>query len=129
MPILYAASRTFDLYIDEIGAHGVADPDQFIMSNRSGYLWKSGLPYPEWDALFDQWKQTTDIDSRKQVSFQMQDLFNRQPTSIALYYPEQNWAYRPAAYDQWAESRGFGIVHKWSFLPPAAREGTVLPSH
>jgi peptide/nickel transport system substrate-binding protein len=122
----YASARTFDIFINEIGAHGVADPDQFIMSNRSGYLWKAGVPYPEWDALFEQWKQTTDIDSRKQASFRMQALFNTQPTSIAVYYPEQNWAYRPAAYDQWAESPGFGIVHKWSLLPPAAREGAVL---
>jgi ABC-type transport system substrate-binding protein len=37
-------TRDFDLAIGEIGAHGVADPTQFIMSHRSGYLWPGGAP-------------------------------------------------------------------------------------
>lgn len=45
------------------------------------------------DALIGQWKQETTIEGRKQISFQMQELFNKQPTSLAVYYPEQNWAY------------------------------------
>ena len=114
-------SRAFDIYMAEAGAHAVADPDQFIMSHRSGNLWKSGKPYPEWDALFEQWKSTTDIESRKQVSFRMQELYNKQPTSIPLYNPATMWAYRPSAYDQWQEQRGYGIVNKWSLLPAAAQ--------
>jgi peptide/nickel transport system substrate-binding protein len=119
-------SRAFDVYMAEAGAHAVADPDQFIMSHRSGNLWKTGKPYPEWDALFEQWKATTDIESRKQVSFRMQALYNTQPTSIPIYYPATTWAYRPSAYDQWDEQRGYGIVNKWSFLPAAARVGAVV---
>jgi peptide/nickel transport system substrate-binding protein len=53
-------------------------------------------------------------------------LFNKQPTAIPLYYPIFTFAYRPAAYDRWAESPGFGIVNKWSFLPDAARAGAVI---
>lgn len=119
------SSRDFDLALGDIGPHGVADPDQFIMSHRSGYLWSPKLPYPEFERLFEAWRQTTTVEARKQVSFQMQELFNRQPTSIALWYPEENWAFRPKAFDRWAESPGYGIVHKWSFLPKDVRRGAV----
>ena len=121
-------NRAFDVYISEIGPHGVADPDQLIMSHRSGYMWKAGRPYPEYDTLFEEWKKTTNVESRKQVMFKIQELHNRQPTSVPLYYPATTYAYRPSAYDQWEEVRGFGIVHKWSLLPAAARTGVTVTS-
>jgi peptide/nickel transport system substrate-binding protein len=121
-------TRQFDTYITSNGPHGVADPDMFIMGQMSGNLWKPGIPYPALDALIDEWKKTTDVASRKQVSFRMQELFARQPTAIPLYYPTSTFAYRAAAYDHWAESPGFGIVHKWSFLPDKARAGAVIAS-
>lgn len=116
-------SRDFDLTISDIGAHGVADPTQFIMSHRSGYLWQAGLEYPEWDALFERWKATTTVAERTAVLFEMQELFNRQPTSIPLYYADEYWAFRPGSFDGWVESPGLGIVHKWSFLPRSASSG------
>lgn len=112
-------SREFDLLIGSIGPHGVADPTQFIMSHRSGYLWRAPkLPYPEWDALFERWKSTSTNADRLAVLQQMQTLFNRQPTSIPLYYPDEHWAFQADAFAGWVESPGFGIVHKWSLLPP-----------
>ncbi len=111
-------SRDFDLSVGEIGPHGVADPTQFIMSHRSGYLWQAPkLPYPEWDALFEEWKATTNVEVRTAVLFRMQELFNKQPTSIPLFYPDEHWAFRPGSYDGWVETPGYGIVHKWSLLP------------
>ncbi len=113
-----STSRDFDFTVGEIGPHGVADPTQFIMSHRSGYLWQAPkVPYPEWDALFERWKATTTIPERTAVMFEMQELFNRQPTSIPLYYPDEHYAFRPGSFSGWAESPGFGIIHKWSFLP------------
>jgi peptide/nickel transport system substrate-binding protein len=119
-------SRQFDFYLTLNGPHGVADPDMFVMMHMSGTLWRHGIPYPALDALVDEWMKTTDVESRKQVSFRMQELFSRQPTGISLYYPVSTFAYRRAAYDNWAESPGFGIVHKWSFLPASARVGAVI---
>ncbi len=111
-------SRDFDLSLSTIGAHGVADPTQFIMSHRSGYLWRApDLVYPEWDALSEEWKASTTVEGRTEVLFEMQELFNRQPTSIPLAYPDEHWAFRPDAFDGWVESPSYGIVHKWSFLP------------
>ncbi len=111
-------SRQFDAHIHVITAHGVADPTQFIMSHRSGYLWDAPeIPYPAWDVLHERWRQTPTLDERTRILFEMQELFNRQPTAIPLYYPEVSYAVRPGAYDGWATSPGYGIVHKWSLLP------------
>ena len=124
-----STSRDFDLQVSSITAHGVADPTQFIMSHRSGYLWDAPeLPYPQWDALFDRWKATTTVEARREVAFEMQRMFNEQPTSIPLYYPDEYWAFRPEAFAGWAESPGFGIVHKWSLLPRdvAVRAGAIV---
>ncbi|MFT4921654.1 MAG: peptide/nickel transport system substrate-binding protein [Haloarculaceae archaeon] len=121
-------SRNFDMYISSITPHGVADPDQFVMSHRSGYLWDKDIPYPAWDELFEEWKQTATVEARKEVLFEMQELFNSQPTSLPLWYPEPRFAFRPAEHDRWAESPGFGIHHKWSLLPAGAREETVTDS-
>ncbi|MDP8929505.1 MAG: ABC transporter substrate-binding protein, partial [Actinomycetota bacterium] len=111
-------SRQFDAYVNVITAHGVADPTQFIMSHRSGYLWDAPeIPYPAWDSLYERWRQAATLDERTKILFEMQELFNRQPTAIPLYYPEVSYAVRPASYDGWVTSPGYGIVHKWSFLP------------
>lgn len=123
-----STSREFDLQISSITAHGTADPTQFIMSHRSGYLWDApNLPYPEWDELYERWAATTTISDRRDVAFEMQQMFNRQPTSIPLYYPDEYWAFRPDAFAGWVESPGFGIVHKWSLLPrDVARDAQAI---
>lgn len=111
-------SRNFDLYINQITAHGVASPTQFIMSHFSGYLWNlPETPYPEFRALLQKWKNATTVEARTRLLFRMQELFNRQPTAIPLHYPAGHVAFRSGAYGKWAESPGYGIVHKWSLLP------------
>ncbi len=114
-----STSRDYDMLVGSIGPHGAADPTQFIMSHRSGYLWDAPeIPYPEFDALFEDWSATTTVEDRLEVLQEMQTLFNAQPTSIPLYYPDEYWAFRPDSFAGWVESPGFGIVHKWSLLPP-----------
>ncbi|MBD7938981.1 ABC transporter substrate-binding protein [Cytobacillus sp. Sa5YUA1] len=124
-PATYTAAVSeddFESYVSLIGPHGVADPDQFIMSHRSSYLWTKDLPYPEMDELVSNWMNATTIEERKAISFDMQTLYNEQPTAIALYYPEEIYAYNADVYDQYVESLGFGIINKFSFLPEEARE-------
>ena len=101
----------------------------FVLGLEGGHLAKPHVPYPGLHSLLDAWKQAADTESRKQVSFKMQELFNREPTAIPLYYETSTFAYRPAAYDNWVESPGFGIVHKWSLLPAQARAGAVVTTH
>lgn len=118
-PTTFAAAsneKNYDMYVSLIGPHGAADPDQFIMSNRSGYLWMKGVAYPEMDALQKEWEEANTAEARKEVSFKMQTLYNAQPTAISLYYPEQVYAYNANSYSGYVESLGFGIINKYSFL-------------
>jgi peptide/nickel transport system substrate-binding protein len=73
------------------------------------------------DGLIAKWKRTNTVESRRSAGFEIQTLFNQRPTSIALYYPEERWAVRPAVFNGWTGSPAYGIFHKWSFLPADAR--------
>jgi len=115
----------FETYVSLIGPHGVADPDQFIMSHRASYLWTKDLEYPEMDALIADWMAATTIEDRKQISFDMQTLYNEQPTAIALYYPEEIYAYNNEVYDRYVESLGYGVINKFSFLPTETQEAAA----
>ncbi len=117
-----SSESNYELTISLIGPHGVADPDQFIMSHRSGYLWSKEKEYPEMDALIKKWMAANTIDDRKLISFDMQTQYNSQPTSIALYYPEEIYAYNASVYDKYVESLGYGIVNKFSFLPDKTQQ-------
>ncbi|MGN0041954.1 ABC transporter substrate-binding protein [Rhodococcus sp. (in: high G+C Gram-positive bacteria)] len=113
-----SSKKTYDMMVTTNSPHAVADSTQFIMSHRSGNLWKHpDLAYPEFDALYDAWKATETNDARIAAMQDMQKLFNRQPTAIALYYPDEYWAFRADTFGGWIETPGYGIVHKWSFLP------------
>ncbi len=111
-----SATREYDMFVSEIGPHGAADPDQFVMSHRSGYLWEADRPFPAWDTLFVRWKAAATVEDRSRAAHDMQRLFNAHPTSIALYYPDEIWAFRPAEHDGWFPLPGHGIVHKWSLV-------------
>ncbi|MFC5701239.1 ABC transporter substrate-binding protein [Cohnella faecalis] len=115
-------TREFDMFIAEIVPHGVADPDQFVQSHKSSYLWTKGVAYPEMDSIIAEWEAESDLAKRKQIAFKMQTLFNNQPTSIALYYPEGRYAYKADKYDNWVKLPGYGIVNKFSFLSAEARK-------
>lgn len=112
----HSSEKNYEATISLIGPHGVADPDQFIMSHRSGYLWTKEVEYPEMDALIADWMAATDIESRKSISFDMQTQYNSQPTSVALYYPEEVYAFNASVFDNYVESLGYGIINKFSFL-------------
>ncbi|MCJ0903400.1 ABC transporter substrate-binding protein [Rhodococcus sp. ARC_M6] len=118
-----ATKKTYDLYITMNSPHAVADSTQFIMSHRSGNLWKApSVAYPEYDALYEKWKATETNDARLAVLDEIQDLFNRQPTVIGLYYPDEYFGVRSDTFGGWVETPGYGIVHKWSFLPREVAE-------
>ncbi|MDN3438729.1 ABC transporter substrate-binding protein [Planococcus sp. APC 3900] len=116
------AEDNFESYVSLIGPHGVADPDQFIMSHKSGYLWSKELEYPEMDKLTSDWMAASTIEARKEISFEIQELYNSQPTAIALYYPQEIFAYNSAVFDQYVESLGYGIINKYSFLPEETQQ-------
>lgn len=119
-----SAEKAYDLLIGEIGAHGVSDPDQFIMSHRSGYLWSPDEEWAEWDETYEEWLAQTTHEDRIEVMQDLQTVHNGAPTTVPLFYPEEHWAVSQN-FGGWNESPGYGIVHKWSFLP----EDVVEPAH
>lgn len=110
----------YDMIVRQGTEHG-ADPTQFIQSHYgvpSGYLWSmENYDYPEMQARIDDWMAAETLEARTDTHFAMQELFNSQPTTITLLYPDKYWAFDPDVYDNFADSIGYGIVHKWSFLP------------
>lgn len=118
-----ASKKTYDMYITTNSPHAVADSTQFIMSHRSGNLWKSpAVEYPEYDALYEKWKATETNEARLAVLDEIQDLYNKQPTTIGLYYPDEYYGVRADSFGGWVETPGYGIVQKWSFLPREVSE-------
>ncbi|WP_246316536.1 ABC transporter substrate-binding protein [Planococcus glaciei] len=112
----------FEAYVSLIGPHGVADPDQFIMSHKSGYLWSKEQEYPEMERLISDWMEAATIEDRKAISFDMQELYNSQPTAIAIYYPQEIYAYNSSIFDGYVESLGYGVINKYSFLPKKTQQ-------
>lgn len=112
----FFSNRQFDLMISEMGAHGVADPDQLAQSFRSGYLWRAGLPEPELDRLLTDWRRAGTAKARREAGFALQRFHRRAPTTLVLYYPHAYWAYRPDAFDHWRSVPGQGLFHKWSLI-------------
>lgn len=111
-----SAERNYHLLVGSIGAHGVADSDQFIMSHRSGYLWEEGLAWAEWDQTYEKWLEQTTHADRVSVMKELQAVHNDAPTSIPLFYPDEHFAVANT-YSGWVETPGYGVMTKWSFLP------------
>jgi peptide/nickel transport system substrate-binding protein len=80
---------------------------------------------PERLALYEKWWAAETRDARLQASFELQEYENRYPSRFMLWYPDGLFAYRPDSYDNYASSFGYGIYHKYSFLPDAGRAGTT----
>jgi len=58
-----------------------------------------------------------DPDKQKAVARQLEGIIAQDVPFVVLYYEDGNYAYRPAAYDQWVYQKGQGIFHKLTFLP------------
>lgn len=108
--------KSYDLLMGQIGAHGVADSDQFIMSHRSGYLWSTDVAWEQWDTQYAKWLAQATHEGRREVMQDLQLIHNGAPTTIALYYPEDHWAVSQN-FGGWVDTPGYGIMNKWSFLP------------
>ncbi|WP_306052096.1 ABC transporter substrate-binding protein [Natronococcus wangiae] len=132
----------FDMYISFTNLHLSADPDQFLMNHRGGpnLLWNvdpdqgllgdhdvdpEDLEYPTYEELEEEYFDAETIDEQVDALHEMHRLHNEQPVAIPLWYPLSLQAYRPDSHDAWAESPGFGITHKYSFLESDARDAAV----
>ena len=138
----YGRLDAYDMYISTSNFHLAGDPDQFLMNHRGGpnLLWNvspgqgllgdhdadpEDLAYPEYERLQQAYFEATTREEMLEVYHEMNRLHNRQPVAIPLWYPLDHLGFRPDGHDRWAESPGYGIAHKWSFIATEDRGGAV----
>lgn len=120
------STRQFDLRIADITPHGIADQDMLIILYKGDV--KNELAMDEdKKAIVERWQDAETREERLKVSYELQEYQTKYPNRVMLWYPESVFAYRWEAYDNYAPSAGYGIFHKYSFLPQEVREGTVDP--
>lgn len=116
-------NREFDVRVMDITPHGIADQDMLIILYKGDN--KVALkPEPEKDDIVKRWLSASTREDRLAVSYELQDYQNTYPNRVMLWYPDGIFAYRWEAYDNYVSSAGYGIFHKYSFLPSEGREGT-----
>ena len=120
-------SGNYDFSISEITPHGLADQDQYMQFYSSSQMKRLLESEPERLALYNKWWEADTRDKRKDASFELQDYEVKYPSRFMLWYPDGLFAYRWQSYDNYASSSGYGIFHKYSFLPEAGRVGTAVP--
>jgi peptide/nickel transport system substrate-binding protein len=116
----------FDMSISDITPHGIADQDMLIILYKGDYG-RELRHDPEKDAIVSRWFEASTREERFAVAAELQEYQNQYPHRLTLWYPKGLWAYRWKSYDNYQVSSGYGIFHKWSFLPNEVRGTTVSP--
>ncbi len=119
-------SREFDMRVMDITPHGIADQDMlmilYYVDERVALA-----PEAEQDDIALRWHEAATREERLDVSFELQIYQDTYPNRVKLWYPHGIFAYRWQAFDNFVSSAGYGIFHKYSFLPDSARVGTSEP--
>ncbi|MEM7023461.1 MAG: ABC transporter substrate-binding protein [Pseudomonadota bacterium] len=119
-------TREFDLRIADITPHGIADQDMLIILYR-GDAGRELFEDKEKAEIVSRWLDAETREARLAVSYELQEYQTRYPNRVMLWYPESTFAYRWEAFDNYVPSAGYGIFHKYSFLPEDVRGEVVDP--
>jgi peptide/nickel transport system substrate-binding protein len=117
----------YEFSISEITPHGLADQDQYLQFYSGAQMKKLLEGEPERLALYNAWWEAKTREAREEAHFALQEYENRYPSRFMLWYPDGLFAYRWQSYDNYVSTSGYGIYHKYSFLPDAARAGFTAP--
>ncbi|MGQ0631058.1 MAG: ABC transporter substrate-binding protein [Sporichthyaceae bacterium] len=116
----------FDLMVRGGVPHAAADPTQFLQGVIYGYLWNLAdgeeVPYPGLAERVDAWKAADTLPDRREAFHELMRFFDAEPTLVALFYPDEHWAYRRGVYAGFAEARTYGVLNKWSLIPRDAAD-------
>jgi len=123
----------YDTYVGTLESHGHVDPDGlyyfFHSPGAKGFGdGITGYSNARFDQLSEQAAVTLDLTARKGMLQEMQRIFAEEIPAIVYFYPDGDYAYRPAAYDGWVSDPGHGIFTKRSFLPGYKRAAAALPA-
>lgn len=126
-PASFAAlwrNNNYDLRIMEITPHGLADQDMLTILTL-GDQKRAMSPDPVKADILKRWFNSRTRESRLAISHELQQYQHQYPNRIMLWYPRGLFAYRWQRFDNFAAAAGYGIFHKYSFLPRKAREDLV----
>lgn len=111
----------FDIRIGSLDTHAHADPDGLLYFFHGGPLGFgdviSGYDNDEFDALAEEAAATPDLEDRKDLINQLQEMISSDVPVITMAYIDGVYAYRPGMYDNWVSDPGHGVFNKRSFLP------------
>lgn len=82
----------------------------------------TGVCDEQLDNLLEEFVSGTDSARTEELSNQIQQRIAENLPFVPLMSPGGNFAYQPAAYDNWVYMKGTGIVTIWSFLPEGAQD-------
>lgn len=121
---------TYDAYISTLETHAHADPDSlYYFFHSPGEEKGFGDGVTGWsNERFDELSEraATQPPQQRQALFdQMQSILAEEAPVVVLWYPDGNYAHRPAAYDGWVSDPGQGTFTKRSFLPGYANTGAA----
>ena len=119
-------SREYDLRVMDITPHGIADQDMLIILHKGDQKVALKKEQERLD-IVERWHNASTREERLKVSFELQEYQTEFPNRIMLWYPDGLFAYNWKAYDNYVSSAGYGIFHKYSFLPSKSRKGTSEP--
>jgi peptide/nickel transport system substrate-binding protein len=107
-------------------AHGHVDPDAlyyfFHSPGPKGFGASiSGYTNPKFDQIVEQ-ATTKEVAQRKPLFYDAERILAEEAPVIVFYYPDGDYAFRPAAYNGWVSDLGHGIFTKRSFLPEYVKE-------
>jgi peptide/nickel transport system substrate-binding protein len=113
----------YDSFITNLESHAHADPDAL------SFFFHSPVPNapsassfgmyanPQFDNLVDAARRQLDNGERKRLLVEAQRIFAQDAPALVLFYPDGDYAFRPAAYNGWVADTGHGIFTKRSFIP------------
>ncbi|MBT9168073.1 MAG: Oligopeptide-binding protein AppA [Syntrophomonadaceae bacterium] len=84
-----------------------------------------GFASSAFDILTNRYLIEMNLDTRRAMIDEMQELVAAEVPMIPLYYPQVIMAYWADAYDGWVLQQGSGIINKMSFLPGFSQESGV----
>ncbi|HEX2042715.1 MAG TPA: ABC transporter substrate-binding protein [Acidimicrobiales bacterium] len=119
----------YDAYMSTLESHGHVDPDAlyyfFHSPGPKGFGASiAGYSNPRFDQIVEE-ATTKDVAERKPLLYEAQRILAEETPGIVFYYPDGDYAYRPAAYEGWVSDLGHGIFTKRSFLTEYVEQSSV----
>jgi peptide/nickel transport system substrate-binding protein len=122
-----------------VGRPERSDPDEIVYNLFHSTTAETGFNFvgynnPEYDDLVEAQRIATDLDERRRLIFEAQDVLNRDQVYAFLVYPESVYAFRSDVWDPATivEQSGIGIKNTWTFIqadPLGAQRDMILNSN